>query len=210
MSVNNFVGMEISENMEGKGPEITNAIQNASHRIYHEMLKNVDHANKYETDDIKKETQEQISKETNATFNRTKPLNINDFHNDMNCLSEMSSDGSLIKMNQPIKPPRPPPLHSYSLANEALKFRQKNAICSVELSEGEAAASKLQDMRLIKKGLSKSVATNLNVPLHSGFNEEHTLPKKSSQNSTIPRETQHPPIVNSSTGTFIINHKIVC
>lgn len=210
MSANNFVELGISENMEDKEPEVSNAIQNASHRIYHEMLKNVEHTNEYEIDDIQKEKQEQIMEERNSIVNTT-PLNINDFQKDTNCLNEMASNNFLMDKKQPFKPPRPPPiLRPSSSANEELTLQQKNVISSAELSEGEAAASRLQDLRLINKGLSKSVATNLNGQLHFTSNEECPSPNHLHQNSTIPREAQTAPILNPSNGTFILTPHIVC
>ena len=175
--------------MEIKEPELSNVIQNASHRIYNEMLRNVEPNNDNAIHGIEKE----YNKMTKGEFGAIKPNynspNVNGFGKNGKNLSDLSSD-DLWKNDPYYKLHRPLHLNSYQIADESRTLQQKNAICSLDLSEGEAAASKLQDLRLVK-GVSKSLANDLNEAVHPTSNEEYSLSTLSFTNSTSPREPKN-------------------
>ena len=168
--------------MEIKEPELSNVIQNASHRIYNKMLKNVEYLNENETHD---------AKDWNNTgkdgYRRTNPNiylhSANGFQNNGHRLSDLSSDD--VGKSGPYYKPSSPALNPYNINDTGGQYHQKNAICSLDLSEGEAAASKLQDLRLVK-GLSKSLADNLNGQLRPTSNEEYSVAGLSLVNTASP------------------------
>ena len=166
--------VKISHNMEQTNQEINETVQTASHRIYNHMLKNIELNKECNQIDIRKNSQ-----------NEPNPHTIVNPEVDPHCndkmkmkLQEISVIG-ISKTDKPPKPPRPPPpLTIYQIPDDKSKLQQNNAICNIDLSEGEVAASKLQDRRLIKR-LSKSLASDLNEHMIPSS----ALPKSSSQKS---------------------------
>lgn len=162
--------------MDIKEPELSNAIQGASQRIYNKMLKTTE--NIAEVDVI-------------ANNNRTDELSVNDdakkvranklSNGDTNTLDEYLpgpkievqisdlSDGNAIS-DQKHNELQSHPVYS-SRMNDGNRLSQKNAICYHDLSEGEAVASKLNDYRLVK-GMSKSIGNNLNNSHNLSISEE--------------------------------------
>lgn len=175
--------------MEIKEPELSNVIQTASHRIYNEMLRNVEYNNDNETHDIEKEKDKMSKGEFGTITPNYNSPSVNGFDNNGKNLSDLSSD-DLWKNGPYYKLHRPRPPNPCSITDEDQQLQQKNAICSLDLSEGEAAASKLQDLRLVK-GISKSLANNLNDALHPTSKEEYSLSSLSFVNSTSPREIRN-------------------
>ena len=166
---------KISQNMEQTNQEINETVQTASHRIYNHMLKNIE---------LNKECN-QIDMIRKNSQNEPNPHTIVNPEVDPHCNDKMkmkSKEISIIgisKTDKPPKPPRPPPpLTIYQIPDDKSKLQQNNAICNIDLSEGEVAASKLQDRRLIKR-LSKSLASDLNEHMIPSS----ALPKSSSQKS---------------------------
>ena len=186
--------------MEIKEPELSNVIQNASHRIYNEMLRNVEYYNDNEIPDIEKEKNKMSKEEFITVIPNYNSPRVNGFDKNGKNLSDLSSD-DLWKKDPYYKLHRPPPLNPCQIADEGQQLQHKNAICSLDLSEGEAAASKLQDLRLIK-GISKSLANNLNDAFHPTSNEEYSLSSLSYVNSTSPGELRNG-IPNSTIGILL-------
>ena len=161
-------------NMEIKEPELSNAIQDASQRIYNEMLKNTDNFNTNEpiNDDRKIDNVEAIAGTSplpNGHRYLHEPrieIHLSD-HSDCTSFLEEKNQNPLNLM------------HSY--VNEKNKLNPKNAICNQDLSEGEAVASKLNDHRLIK-GISKSVGNNLNSQHQQLLEEENSASSFQFQN----------------------------
>ena len=157
--------------MDVKASEINGVIQDASHRIYNEMLKSTEH--------------------------------IDEFTRDRTNISEMSSD-DLMTQKRPSKPPRPPPpLRVYHNTDEGLITRRKNAICNLDLSEGEAAASKLQDLRLAKSS-SKHTTNNLNGQLPSVYMRKSSTTPSSLQTLAASGQNIRDAISHSSIGRSIV------
>ena len=166
---------KISQNMEQTNQEINETVQTASHRIYNHMLKNIELDKECNQIDM-------IRKNSRNEPNSHTIINpeIDPHNNDKMKmkLQEISISG-ISKTDKPPKPPRPPPpLTIYQIPDDKSKLQQNNAICNIDLSEGEVAASKLQDRRLIKR-LSKSLASDLNEHMIPSS----ALPKSSSQKS---------------------------
>ena len=167
--------VKISHNMQQTNQEINETVQTASHRIYNHMLKNIE-LNKEcnQIDMIRKNSQNESNSHTIIN------PEIDPHNNDKMKmkLQEISISG-ISKTDKPPKPPRPPPpLAIYQIPDDKSKLQQNNAICNLDLSEGEVVASKLQDRRLIKR-LSKSLASDLNGQMIPSS----ALPKLSSENS---------------------------
>ena len=163
--------------MELKEPEINHTIQNASQRIYYEMLKNTENSSENENFGNCKLIQNEIlNNESHEQLNHGRDLrdvSLSEQRVEIS-LSDFSDCNSILELKFH-KPPRPPlPMHSYK-TNKENELSQKNAICNQDLSEGEAVASKLKDYRLIK-GISKSVGNNLNIPYHSTQYTEYSVP----------------------------------
>ena len=166
-------------NMEIKEPELSNTIQDASQRIYNEMLKNTDNFNTNEpiNDDRNIDNVEAIAGTSplpnghRYLHDRRLPEPRIEIH-----LSDHSDCSSFVeeKNQNPLNL-----MHSY--VNEKKKLNPKNAICNQDLSEGEAVASKLNDHRLIK-GISKSVGNNLNSQHQRLLEEENSASSFQFQN----------------------------
>ena len=188
-------------NMEIKEPELSNAIQDASQRIYNEMLKNTDNFNTNEpvNHDRKIDNVEAIAGTSplpnghRYLRDRRLPEPRIEIH-----LSDLSDCSSFLeeKNQNPLNL-----MHSH--VNEKNKLNPKNAICNQDLSEGEAVASKLNDHRLIK-GISKSVGNNLNSQHQRLLGEEN-----SASNFQIQNYFPHGEITTSSShqinGIFALN-----
>ena len=160
--------------MEQTNQEINETVQTASHRIYNHMLKNIE-LNKEcnQIDMIRKNSQNEPNPHT--IVNPEVDPHCND---KMKMKSQEISISGISRTDKPPKPPRPPPpLTVYQIPHNKSKLQQNNAICNLDLSEGEMAASKFQDRRLVKR-LSKSLANDLNEPMIPSSE----LPKLLSQN----------------------------
>ena len=162
--------------MEFKEAEINNAIQNASHRIYYEMLKNTEITSEDEgfgNSKVKKEMLNNGSHELLIDDRNLKDVGLSEPRVEIS-LSDFSDCNSILelKLHKQTRPPLP--MYSYK-TNEENQFNQKNAICNQDLSEGEAVASKLKDYRLIK-GISKSVGNDINIPYHLAQYDESSVP----------------------------------
>ena len=166
---------KISQNMEQTNQEINETVQTASHRIYNHMLKNIELDKECnQIDMIRKNSRNEPNSHT-IINPEISPHNNDKMKME---LQEISISG-ISKTDKPPKPPRPPPpLTIYQIPDDKSKLQQNNAICNIDLSEGEVAASKLQDRRLIKR-LSKSLASDLNEHMIPSS----ALPKSSSQKS---------------------------
>ena len=172
--------------MEIKEPELSNAIQGASHRIYNEMLKSTDNINENETfgnnrkiEDAKKMSS--CHQLANGNDNARKEV-ISETKVEIQ-ISDLSDCTSMPDQKN-YKQSRP--LDTYKL-NEGNRISQKNAICYHDLSEGEAVASKLNDYRLVK-GMSKSVGNNLNCSHQVPSNEEDLASSYSFENQSSRNE----------------------
>ena len=187
--------VQISHNMEQTNQEINETVQTASHRIYNHMLKNIE---------LNKECN-QIDMIRKNSQNEPNPHNIVNPEIDPHCndkmkmkLQEISVIG-ISKTDKPPKPPRPPPpLSIYQIPDYKSKLQQNNAICNLDLSEGEVAASKLQDRRLVKR-LSKSLANDLNEQIIPSSE----LPKLLSRNSEQ-QQNLDAALPTTTVGTVII------
>ena len=185
---------KISQNMEQTNQEINETVQTASHRIYNHMLKNIELNKECNQIDIRKNSQ-----------NEPNPHTIVNPEVDPHCNDKMkmkSKEISIIgisKTDKPPKPPRPPPpLSIYQIPDYKSKLQQNNAICNLDLSEGEMAASKLQDRRLVKR-LSKSLANDLNEQIIPSSE----LPKLLSRNSEQ-QQNLDAALPTTTVGTVII------
>ena len=187
--------VKISHSMEQTNQEINETVQTASHRIYNHMLKNIE---------LNKECN-QIDMIRKNSQNEPNPHTIVNPEVDPHCNDKMkmkSKEISIIgisKTDKPPKPPRPPPpLTIYQIPDDKSKLQQNNAICNLDLSEGEMAASKLQDRRLVKR-LSKSLANDLNEQMIPSSE----LPKLLSQNSEQ-QQNLDAALPTTTVGTVII------
>ena len=181
--ISNISGSDIK--MEIKEPELSNAIQGASHRIYNEMLKNTDNISENETfvnnrkiEDVKKMSASQLANGNDYTQKEVTPETIVEIQ--ISDLSDCTSMPDQIRNKQSRH------LDSYKL-NEGNRLSQKNAICYHDLSEGEAVANKLNDYRLVK-GMSKSVGNNLDYSHQLPSNEEDLASSYSFENQSSRKE----------------------
>ena len=162
-------------------PEVSDKIQDASHRIYNAMRKSVVECTIECEGDIKENGMlEDVHKKTATIVETSLPLK--NVESDPNKIKALSLQNGPIA--QPtFKPPRPPTPSHISMDKES--GRPKNVISNVELNEGAIVANKLQNSRLLKQGLSKSVAANLNGELHSTSPDE-SFGNHSRENLPIP------------------------
>ena len=187
--------VKISHSMEQTNQEINETVQTASHRIYNHMLKNIE---------LDKECN-QIDMIRKNGQNEPNPHSVVNPEVDPHCndkmktkLQEISIIG-ISKTDKPPKPPRPPPpLTIYQIPDDKSKLQQNNAICNLDLSEGEVAASKLQDRRVMKR-LSKSLANDLNEQMIPSSE----LPKLLSRNSEQ-QQNLDAALPTTTVGTVII------
>ena len=158
--------------------EVSDKIQNASYRIYNAMRKNVvECPNESENDTNVNEMLKDVH-ETGSASTETSPLKkVKDESNYIN----VTSIDTGVNMQPTFKAPRPP-TPSQLPNGEALMWPPKNVISKIDLNEGAVAASKLHNFRLLNKGLSKSVAGNLNGELHPTSQEECSSPDHSPEN----------------------------